>query len=142
MRLVQLVVRFPLQSQLGRQEWQQVLELVQPDLILGYGDWGLAVRDYYPSPQPPLTQMDHDSYWWFIRSDFALPSTPGNLDGICARFSAIFPTKPSKFILCIAAVSRQRFDAMRSFTTGGICYSIQTIEMVKCNIDLAKFSYL
>src|SRR4028118_40981 len=23
-----------------RQEWQQVFELVQPDLILGYGDWG------------------------------------------------------------------------------------------------------
>ncbi len=37
-----------------QQEWQQVFKLVQPDLILGYGDWGLAVRDYYPSPQPPI----------------------------------------------------------------------------------------
>jgi len=34
-----------------RQEWQQVLELVQPDLIWGM-EWGLAVRDYYPNPQP------------------------------------------------------------------------------------------
>lgn len=32
-----------------KQEWQQVFKLVQPDLILGHGDWGLAVRDYYPS---------------------------------------------------------------------------------------------
>lgn len=35
-----------------KQEWQQVFELVQPDLILGYGDWELALKDYYPSPQP------------------------------------------------------------------------------------------
>jgi len=35
-----------------RQEWQQVFKLVQPDLILGYGDWG--VRDYYPNPEPPI----------------------------------------------------------------------------------------
>jgi O-succinylbenzoic acid--CoA ligase len=32
-----------------KQEWEQVFELVQPDLILGYGDWGLAIRNYYPS---------------------------------------------------------------------------------------------
>jgi len=37
-----------------KQEWQQVFELVQPDLVLGYGDWGLAIRDYYPSPQPAI----------------------------------------------------------------------------------------
>jgi len=37
-----------------KQEWQQVFELVQPDLILGYGDWGAAIRDYYPSPQPAI----------------------------------------------------------------------------------------
>lgn len=33
-----------------KQEWQQVFELVKPDLILGYGDWGLAIRNYYPTP--------------------------------------------------------------------------------------------
>lgn len=37
-----------------KQEWQQVFDLVQPDLILGYGDWGLAVRNYHPSPQPVI----------------------------------------------------------------------------------------
>jgi O-succinylbenzoic acid--CoA ligase len=37
-----------------KQEWQQVFELVQPDLVLGYGDWGVAIRDYYPSPQPAI----------------------------------------------------------------------------------------
>ncbi|WP_250125792.1 2-succinylbenzoate--CoA ligase [Chroococcidiopsis sp. CCMEE 29] len=37
-----------------KQEWQQVFELVQPDLVLGYGDWGLAIKDYYPSPQPAI----------------------------------------------------------------------------------------
>lgn len=35
-------------------EWQQVFELVQPDLILGYGDWESAIRKYYPSSQPLL----------------------------------------------------------------------------------------
>lgn len=38
-----------------KQEWKQVFELVQPDLVLGYGDWGLAIKDYYPSPQPAIT---------------------------------------------------------------------------------------
>lgn len=37
-----------------KQEWQQVFELVQPDLILGYGDWGLAIRNYYPSFQSAI----------------------------------------------------------------------------------------
>jgi len=127
-----------------RQEWQQVLELVQPDLILGYGDWGLAVRDYYPNPQPNSSPK-----WIMIPTggssgQFCHPHL-GNLDGICARFSAIFPTKPSKFIVCIAAVSRQRFDAiLRSFTTGGSLVILpfkQLSDGQMCNIDL-NFSYL
>ncbi|MBV8883377.1 MAG: 2-succinylbenzoate--CoA ligase [Chroococcidiopsidaceae cyanobacterium CP_BM_RX_35] len=43
-----------------RQEWQQVFKLVQPDLILGYGDWG--VRDYYPNPEPKML----NSQWIMI----------------------------------------------------------------------------
>jgi len=39
-----------------KQEWQQVFELVQPDLILGYGNWGTAIRNYYPSFQPAILQ--------------------------------------------------------------------------------------
>ncbi len=35
-------------------EWEQVFELVQPDLILGHGDWGLALRNYHPSIEPPI----------------------------------------------------------------------------------------
>jgi len=37
-----------------KQEWEQVFELVQPDLILGYGDWELELRNYHPSPQPAI----------------------------------------------------------------------------------------
>lgn len=37
-----------------KQEWEQVFALVQPDLILGYGDWELELRDYHPSPQPAI----------------------------------------------------------------------------------------
>ena len=36
------------------QEWQQVFRLVQPDLILGHGDWGSSVTAYYPSSQPKV----------------------------------------------------------------------------------------
>lgn len=36
------------------QEWEQVFALVQPDLILGHGDWGLTVKNYHPSPQPTI----------------------------------------------------------------------------------------
>lgn len=37
-----------------KQEWEQVFDLVQPDLILGHGDWGLELRNYRPSPQPAI----------------------------------------------------------------------------------------
>ncbi len=37
-----------------KQEWEQVFKIVQPDLILGHGDWGLAVSNYYPSQTPRL----------------------------------------------------------------------------------------
>jgi len=81
---------------------------------------GLAVRDYYPNPQPNSSpQMDHDSHWWFIRSDSFCHPHLGNLDGICAGFQQYFQlNQVNSFV--IAAVSRQRFDAiLRSFTTGG-----------------------
>lgn len=32
-----------------QQEWQQVFKIVQPDLVLGYGDWGLEIKNYYPN---------------------------------------------------------------------------------------------
>jgi o-succinylbenzoate---CoA ligase len=35
-----------------KQEWEQVFKIVQPNLILGHGDWGSAVRNYYPSQTP------------------------------------------------------------------------------------------
>ena len=37
-----------------KQEWQQVFRLVQPDLILGHGDWESSITDYYPSLQPKI----------------------------------------------------------------------------------------
>ncbi len=35
-----------------KQEWQQVFKIVQPDLVLGYGDWDLEIKNYYPNSQP------------------------------------------------------------------------------------------
>lgn len=37
-----------------KQEWQQVFEIVQPDLILGYGNWELEIKNYYPNSQQVL----------------------------------------------------------------------------------------
>ena len=37
-----------------QQEWQQVFKIVQPDLILGCGDWGLEIKNYYPTSGPFL----------------------------------------------------------------------------------------
>ncbi len=37
-----------------QQEWQQVFKIVQPDLVLGYGDWGLEIKNYYPNSQQIL----------------------------------------------------------------------------------------
>lgn len=34
-----------------KQEWQQVFKIVQPDLVLGYGDWELEIQNYYPNSQ-------------------------------------------------------------------------------------------
>lgn len=35
-----------------KQEWQQVFKIVQPDLVLGYGNWELEIKNYYPNSQP------------------------------------------------------------------------------------------
>ncbi|PSB27589.1 2-succinylbenzoate--CoA ligase [Chlorogloea sp. CCALA 695] len=37
-----------------QQEWQQVFKIVQPGLILGCGDWGLEINNYYPNSGPFL----------------------------------------------------------------------------------------
>ncbi len=37
-----------------KQEWQQVFKIVQPDLVLGYGNWELEIKDYYPNSQQVL----------------------------------------------------------------------------------------
>jgi len=55
MRLVQLVVRFPLQSQLGT-GMATSLGASSTRLDFGYGD--LAVRDYYPNPQPLILTLN------------------------------------------------------------------------------------
>lgn len=34
-----------------KQEWQQVFKIVQPDLVLGYGNWDLEIKNYYPNSQ-------------------------------------------------------------------------------------------
>lgn len=37
-----------------QQEWQQVFKIVQPDLVLGYGNWELEIKKYYPNSQQAL----------------------------------------------------------------------------------------
>jgi O-succinylbenzoic acid--CoA ligase len=127
-----------------KQEWQQVFKLVQPDLILGYGDWGLAVRDYYPSPQPAILNPE----WIMIPTGgssgqirFAIHTWQTLMAS--AGFSAIFPAPAGKFVLGITAVPCQRSNAiLRSFTTGGQLVVLPFKELlagVKCDIDPGKF---
>jgi len=137
---VQLVVRFPLQSQLGKQEWQQVLE--QPDLILGYGDWGLAV-ELPPTHNPNFTQ------WIMIPTGgssgqirFAI-HTWETLMASVRGFQQYFQLNQvnSFCVLPLYHVSGL-MQFLRSFTTGGsllFCHS--RIEMVK-GVILASYFFI
>lgn len=127
-----------------RQEWQQVLEVVQPDLILGYGDWGSSVRDYYPNPQPStLTQ------WIMIPTGgtsgqirFAI-HTWETLMASVQGFQQYFQLKQvnSFCVLPLYHVSGL-MQFLRSFTTGGSFVILPSKELEdgqKCNINPAKF---
>ncbi len=128
-----------------RQEWQQVIELVQPNLILGHGDWGLAVRDYYPSLQPPILNPQ----WIMIPTGgssgkirFAM-HTWETLMASVQGFQQYFQLNQvnSFCVLPLYHVSGL-MQFLRSFTTGG-CLTILPFKELEasetCGIDPAKF---
>ena len=116
-----------------KQEWQQVFELVQPDLILGYGDWGLAVRDYYPTPQPPIL----NSQWIMIPTGGSsgkirfVIHTWETLMASLEGFQQYFQVKQvnSFCVLPLYHVSGL-MQFLRSFTTGGklVILPFKTLE--------------
>jgi len=128
-----------------KQEWQQVFELVQPDLILGYGDWGLAVRDYYPSPQPAILNPE----WIMIPTGgssgqirFAI-HTWETLMASVRGFQQYFQLQQvnSFCVLPLYHVSGL-MQFLRSFTTGGQLVVLPFKELaagVRCDIDPAEF---
>jgi len=128
-----------------KQEWQQVFKLVQPDLILGYGDWGLAVRDYYPSPQPAILNPE----WIMIPTGgssgqirFAI-HTWQTLMASVRGFQQYFQLQQvnSFCVLPLYHVSGL-MQFLRSFTTGGQLVVLPFKELlagVKCDIDPGKF---
>lgn len=128
-----------------RQEWQQVIELVQPNLILGHGDWGLAVRDYYPSPQPSILNPQ----WIMIPTGgssgkirFAI-HTWETLMASVQGFQQYFQLNQvnSFCVLPLYHVSGL-MQFLRSFTTGGCLVILPFKELEAgetCGIDPAKF---
>lgn len=128
-----------------RQEWQQVFELVQPDLILGYGDWGSSVRDYYPNPQPAIVNPQ----WIMIPTGgssgqirFAI-HTWETLMASVRGFQQYFQLNQvnSCCVLPLYHVSGL-MQFLRSFTTGGSLVILPFKELQagqRCNIDPAKF---
>ena len=128
-----------------KQEWQEVLQLVQPDLILGYGDWGLAVRDYYPS----YPAIAHNSPWIMIPTGgssgqirFAIhtwETLMSSVQGFQKYFvGAVPPCLPinSFCVLPLYHVSGL-MQFLRSFTTGGQIAILPFKELeTKVNFDL------
>ncbi len=128
-----------------KHEWQQVFELVQPDLILGYGDWGLAVRDYYPSPEPSILNPQ----WIMIPTGgssgqirFAI-HTWETLMASVGGFQQYFQLQQvnSFCVLPLYHVSGL-MQFLRSFTTGGQLVILPFKELsagVKCDIEPSEF---
>lgn len=118
-----------------KQEWQQVFELVQPDRILGYGDWGLGLRDYYPNPQPLILNPQ----WIMIPTGgssgqirFAI-HTWETLMASVRGFQQYFQLKQvnSFCVLPLYHVSGL-MQFLRSFTTGGQLVTLPFKELAAC----------
>jgi len=126
-----------------RQEWQQVFKLVQPDLILGHGDWG--VRDYYPNLEPPILNPP----WIMIPTGgssgqirFAI-HTWETLMASVRGFQQYFQlNQVNSFCVLPPYHVSGLMQFLRSFTSGGHLVMLQFKELVageRCDIDPSKF---
>ncbi len=128
-----------------KQEWQQVFKIVQPDLILGYGDWGLAIRNYYPSFQPMLANPQ----WIMIPtggSSGKIRFTIHTWDTLMASvqgFQQYFQlTQVNSFCVLPLYHVSGLMQFIRSFTTNGklVNLSFKTLEAGETpDIDPSKF---
>ena len=128
-----------------RQEWQQVFELVQPDLILGCEDWGSAVRDYYPSPQPPilnpqLIMIPTSGTSGQIR--FAIHTWETLMASVRGVQQYFQMNQLNSFCVLPLYHVSGLMQFLRSFTTGGDLVILPLKELEagqRCDIDPAKF---
>ncbi|WP_009634353.1 2-succinylbenzoate--CoA ligase [Synechocystis sp. PCC 7509] len=123
-----------------QQEWQQVFKIVRPDLVLGYGDWELEIKNYYPnSPQ-------------VVNPNWLMIPTGGSSGNICfaihtwetltasvAGFQQYFQLQEinSFCTLPLYHVSGL-MQFMRSFTTNGKLV-IQQLDSAFSDIEFSNF---
>lgn len=128
-----------------KQEWEQVFAVVQPDLILGHGDWELELRNYHPTAEPPIL----NPHWIMIptggssgKIKFAI-HTWETLMASVRGFQQYFNLNQinSFCILPLYHVSGL-MQFLRSFTTGGQLVVLPFKELeanLKSDIELSKF---
>ncbi len=124
-----------------KQEWQQVFKIVQPDLVLGYGNWELEIKNYYPNSKPIL-----NSNWIMIPTGgssgkirFAI-HTWETLTASVGGFQQYFQLKEinSFCVLPLYHVSGL-MQFMRSFTTNGNLV-IQQFKQLESTFSDTEFS--
>ncbi len=121
-------------------EWQQVFKIVQPDLVLGCGDWELEIQKYYPNSPQAL-----NSNWIMIPTGgssgnirFAI-HTWETLTASVAGFQQYFELQEinSFCVLPLYHVSGL-MQFIRSFTTNGKLV-IQPLDSTFSDIELSDF---
>ncbi len=124
-----------------KQEWQQVFKIVQPDLVLGYGNWELEIKNYYPNSKPIL-----NSNWIMIPTGGSSGKirftihTWETLTASVGGFQQYFQLKEinSFCVLPLHHVSGL-MQFMRSFTTNGKLV-IQQFKQLESTFSDTEFS--
>jgi O-succinylbenzoic acid--CoA ligase len=123
-----------------QQEWQQVFKIVQPDLVLGYGNWELEIKKYYPNSQQVLNRN-----WIMIPTGgssgdirFAI-HTWETLTASVLGFQQYFELqKINSFCTLPLYHVSGLMQFMRSFTTNGKLV-IQQLDNTFSNVELNEF---
>lgn len=124
------------------QEWQQVLELVQPDLILGHGDWGLALRNYYPNPRilDPWIMIPTGGSSGQIR--FTIHTWETLMESVRGFQEYFQILKVNSFCVLPLYHVSGLMQFLRSFTTGGQLAVLPLKDLEaheRCGIELNNF---